>query len=204
MTQLIQQTGSARGRAVSLNTGKCRIGRNPANDIVVDEPSISIFHGEFSVSDIGVFYTDLGSTNGSFLNGQPLNRGMLGNGQFLRLGSIDFFLLVPPVAVEIPKIIVPEQKHAHFLEDGSPACQEHTEVLAGYRCLKCEEFHCGTCVRRTGLIGKKSLFFCPTCSGKCEPLWSKNSTQRTNPFKSFKSLMARLGHVLYLTRPKNR
>ncbi|MEJ6616747.1 MAG: M48 family metalloprotease [Crocinitomicaceae bacterium] len=50
-----------------------KIGRSEQNDIVINDASISRFHLELFQDDEGnVFITDLGSTNGSTVNGTPL------------------------------------------------------------------------------------------------------------------------------------
>ncbi len=52
---------------------KITIGRTPNNDIVLLSPAISKFHGYFRVTR-GLTYelVDAGSTNGTLVNGQPL------------------------------------------------------------------------------------------------------------------------------------
>ncbi len=198
MAKLTQQTGTGGGRILALRTGKWRIGRHPTNDFVVDHPSVSQFHAELRVADIGVSFQDLGSTNGSYLDSQRFARGMLGTGQTLRLGVIEFLIEVPQAVIQVPQAAVIVQKHANFLEDGSPACQTHPDISAIHRCLKCDETHCDQCVRRAGLLGRDALIICPTCSGRCGSQMSRNSKKKK------KSLLARLAHTLYLTRPYNR
>ena len=43
------------------------VGRSPDAVIQLDDPSISKIHGQFKVSDDGVKYMDLGSTNGTHM-----------------------------------------------------------------------------------------------------------------------------------------
>lgn len=50
-----------------------RLGRAPDNDFVLDAPSVSRYHAVFSYTDgVQPVITDLGSTNGTFINGEPL------------------------------------------------------------------------------------------------------------------------------------
>ncbi len=44
------------------------IGRSSKNDIVADAEKVSAFHGQFYRSATSIFYKDLNSTNGSFVN----------------------------------------------------------------------------------------------------------------------------------------
>ncbi|MDQ2987052.1 MAG: FHA domain-containing protein [Armatimonadota bacterium] len=55
-----------------LKVGANSIGRRGENDIVLDDPYVSGSHARIDVGDNGVTLTDLGSTNGSFLNGAKL------------------------------------------------------------------------------------------------------------------------------------
>ncbi len=53
--------------------GKSTIGRSSSCDITVDDRQMSGKHGIFEINSIGqIFYTDLGSTNGSFLNNNQI------------------------------------------------------------------------------------------------------------------------------------
>ena len=50
-----------------------RLGRAPDNDFVLDAPSVSRYHAMFSYTDgAQPIITDLGSTNGTFINGEPV------------------------------------------------------------------------------------------------------------------------------------
>lgn len=46
------------------------LGRSPQADIVVDDPYASEFHMRFVTGDEGLVLHDLGSTNGSYVNGR--------------------------------------------------------------------------------------------------------------------------------------
>ncbi len=46
-----------------------RIGRNPLNDLVLDHPFVSRFHGVVRFDDRGTYYVDVGSSVGSELDG---------------------------------------------------------------------------------------------------------------------------------------
>ncbi|MCO4769489.1 MAG: FHA domain-containing protein [Deltaproteobacteria bacterium] len=48
------------------------VGRDATADIVIDTPNVSRQHARIEVTDSGYLVTDLGSTNGTWLNGEPV------------------------------------------------------------------------------------------------------------------------------------
>jgi len=50
-----------------FDTSSVRIGRDAANDMVVRDPIVSKYHGELRVTERGIVYHDLRSTNGSLV-----------------------------------------------------------------------------------------------------------------------------------------
>ena len=70
------------------------IGRAPENDIVVEDPSVSSAHGELTWQSgpAVVAIRDLGSTNGTFINGAQVGNqfAILTDGEVLSLGDAAF------------------------------------------------------------------------------------------------------------------
>jgi Protein of unknown function (DUF3662)/Inner membrane component of T3SS, cytoplasmic domain len=62
------------------------IGRGSEADIIVDDPGISRRHLEIRVTPEGVIATDLGSTNGLFVEGHQVPAATLLNGNALTIG----------------------------------------------------------------------------------------------------------------------
>ncbi len=80
------------GGILELRPGRHTLGRRAENDLVISNPYVSGRHGEVEVSESGVFITDIGSTNGTFVNEARLNEGQraqLHPGDSLRLGSLE-------------------------------------------------------------------------------------------------------------------
>jgi pSer/pThr/pTyr-binding forkhead associated (FHA) protein len=57
------------GMLLSLEKGKTVIGRNPDNDIVIEEPHVSHRHCVLRKNRGGFFIEDLSSSNGTYVNG---------------------------------------------------------------------------------------------------------------------------------------
>jgi pSer/pThr/pTyr-binding forkhead associated (FHA) protein len=66
------------------------VGRAPRADFVVDAPLVSRLHCRLTLQDDGVLVEDLESTNGTFVNGQRVRKGLLATGDVLRVGRVEF------------------------------------------------------------------------------------------------------------------
>ena len=78
-------------RSYELATPRIRIGRDTGNDIVVQDLNASRMHAQLDLDQQGVWVlTDLGSTNGTLVNGMPISRRMLQEGDRITLGITDF------------------------------------------------------------------------------------------------------------------
>jgi pSer/pThr/pTyr-binding forkhead associated (FHA) protein len=62
------------------------IGRAIDVDIVLDDPGVSRRHAEVHVVDGRARVIDLGSTNGTFLNGERVHAGTLTDGSTITVG----------------------------------------------------------------------------------------------------------------------
>ncbi|HET8645537.1 MAG TPA: DUF4388 domain-containing protein [Vicinamibacteria bacterium] len=63
------------------------LGRHKNNDISVSDPKVSSFHARIDRSPEGFVLVDLGSRNGTFVNGQRIESGVLKTGDEVRLGT---------------------------------------------------------------------------------------------------------------------
>src|SRR3989442_875123 len=167
-------TGLRHPGEFELEPGFNTLGRNPTNDYRVHDATVSSFHCEIVLSDDSVLVRDLGSTNGTFIDNQPVHEGHLNPGQILRLGSAEW-RLDPQPEPEPGEISVPELKAGPprasvTLPDGSLSCLKHHDARAMLKCVKCEKVFCEECVHVLRLAGGKRRVFCPACSGHCEPL----------------------------------
>jgi hypothetical protein len=63
------------------------IGRAPSNDVVIDDPTVSTHHASLTKSASGYRLKDLGSTNGTQINGVSITDAELKDGAEIRFGS---------------------------------------------------------------------------------------------------------------------
>lgn len=65
---------------VELDRERMVLGRHADNDIVIAHRAVSGQHAAFSTTPAGICLEDLGSTNGTFVNGKRIARHLLGDG----------------------------------------------------------------------------------------------------------------------------
>jgi len=93
-------TGSARG--TSKLVGKhLTIGKAPGNDLVLRDRTVSRRHCELVRGPDGVRVRDLGSTNGTRINGTLVRDGILTPGATLRVGQVDIALRPTAQPIEV-------------------------------------------------------------------------------------------------------
>lgn len=68
-------------------SGEIVIGRSSELDMVLVEDMVSRRHAKISVEDGDIFLEDLGSTNGSFVNGEKITRTRLEEGDRILIGT---------------------------------------------------------------------------------------------------------------------
>jgi len=85
---LIMQTGPNVGKSYELKQEKISLGRDVSNDIVINDPEISRRHAQLKFQSNGYTIEDLGSTNGTFIDGQKLiGPHILVNQETINLGE---------------------------------------------------------------------------------------------------------------------
>jgi predicted component of type VI protein secretion system len=67
--------------------GPWTVGRSQENDIIVPDPNVSRTHARLSRDDNGFVVEDLGSTNGTLLDGAPIDRERIESGDELTFGQ---------------------------------------------------------------------------------------------------------------------
>ena len=78
--------GPDAGLSKESDTDRSAIGAHPSNDIVLGDPLVSRFHCEVRVLREGPLVRDLGSRNGTFVNGIRVREAFVQGGNQLRVG----------------------------------------------------------------------------------------------------------------------
>jgi hypothetical protein len=95
---LLVLSGPQQGREIALSQDGCRIGADPANDVVLDDSTVSRRHCEIRFTPKGCLIRDLGSTNGTFVHGVKVSEAFLDHGAEFRLGKTSLVFRSPASA----------------------------------------------------------------------------------------------------------
>jgi pSer/pThr/pTyr-binding forkhead associated (FHA) protein len=89
IASLLVRSGDLRGRRLPITLPVVNVGRADYNDIVIADPSVSTTHAKLQRRDDVWVLTDLGSTNGTFVEGEPVTgETALTPGSTLRFGDV--------------------------------------------------------------------------------------------------------------------
>ena len=170
MARLLVKTPEVTPAEILLGPGRNRLGREGENEVLVSHPSISRQHCEVWLTEEAVFVRDLGSRNGTFVEGARVEEAQVFTGQTLRVGDVEMVLAEAPMRIVVPPIALPPPaKDQAYLPDGTPSCFHHDDIPASLECVKCHHLFCTTCVRELRVSGGVPRRFCVDCGGACEP-----------------------------------
>ena len=148
---------------IRLKPGLNRLGRTEDNDFQISDDSISSHHCQIELKDGVITVWDLNSTNGTFLDGQPIQQAALHPGQILCLGTVPMVCQDDPVGEPAR---VPAGSPPIAVAVNSDVCDQHPQVAAKWCCLKCGSAFCTACVKTTR-VGGQFFRACPKCGGSC-------------------------------------
>ncbi|MBO4287825.1 MAG: FHA domain-containing protein [Kiritimatiellae bacterium] len=105
MATVMVLEGPLKGQSIELGQPVTRIGRREGNDWVLSDGSVSSAHCEIEIRDGNFILRDLGSTNGSRVNNEPISEQMLYRNDILQLGDVKLMIDGEdvPVAQEQPE-----------------------------------------------------------------------------------------------------
>ena len=83
------EKGSRAMRGLHVDVlGPVVVGRSPSSDIVIDEPYVSATHARFTIQGPALVLEDLGSTNGTMVNGHVIDQPVtLRDGDEVQVGD---------------------------------------------------------------------------------------------------------------------
>jgi len=137
-------------KEIPLDKDTVTIGRNPGNDINIDNLAISGFHAKLINRGGRFFIEDLNSTNGTFVNGKRISECALNNNDDIVIGKHSL-IFISPQAVEEDKtetlkikkpamgetIIIDPKKHKAMIEEARAAGQSGPgEKLGGFTIIE--------------------------------------------------------------------
>src|SRR2546429_4547239 len=100
VVQLTIRSGADAGRTVTVEGSEFTIGRQADCDLVLTDLKVSRHHAAIrSLPDGRTVLYDLGSSNGTYVNGQRVQSILLSGSEQVQLGDT---VIVPTVSVEIP------------------------------------------------------------------------------------------------------
>jgi hypothetical protein len=100
MAKLVANVPGVPAMHFDLPPGLHQVGRSPQAHFQINHPSVSSLHCQIAVEREGASITDLGSTNGTWIDGQRIQHNALLPGQRLRLGEVD--VVFDPQAAPVP------------------------------------------------------------------------------------------------------
>jgi transcriptional regulator with GAF, ATPase, and Fis domain len=86
--KLVVLKGTQRGREVTVAGDVLRIGKSDENDLCLPEDTVSRYHFEILRDAKGYLVRDLGSTNGTFLDGAEIREAYIRAGSVITAGTV--------------------------------------------------------------------------------------------------------------------
>lgn len=93
MHRLIVMTKSGTPRLITLQAGRMRIGRDANNAVVLDSVKVSRSHAEIDATRGAAVIVDLGSSNGTRVNGRKVRWQALKHRDLIALGDVELRFL---------------------------------------------------------------------------------------------------------------
>lgn len=105
MAKLIMTLDGAVIKEIEMDRDTLSIGRRPGNDVQLNDLAVSGRHALLTALH-NTYVEDLGSTNGTLVNGKKVKKAILKNGDVVQIGSHQFTYLSEPSAVYEPTMFL--------------------------------------------------------------------------------------------------
>lgn len=103
MARLLLMRKNSTPRQIELTEERTLIGRDASNDIRIDHPRVSRHHMELRVEGSTTWLIDLGSSNGTRVNGHWVNQWALHHGDVIQIGDCSMRFLTRHTNFQVPK-----------------------------------------------------------------------------------------------------
>jgi len=110
MFHLIIEQGKDVGREITVPANGMKFGRSPANDLVLDDEAVMLFHGRFFFKSDGTLWiTDFGAGEKTVVEGVPVDEYQLKMGELVEVGKTAFRVInVKQEDEEFAPVLPPE------------------------------------------------------------------------------------------------
>jgi transcriptional regulator with AAA-type ATPase domain len=85
--RVVVVSGPDKGKDFPLESATVKVGRGGRNEFVLSDPTISSFHLEMELKPAGIQIRDMGSTNGTRINGQRIQSSTVEIGSEIQIGQ---------------------------------------------------------------------------------------------------------------------
>ena len=121
-SRVVVISGPSKGTIVRVANGKLCVGRDPANSLSLNDRAVSRRHFCISETDAGFHLVDLDSHNGTFVNGIPVRRKLLGHGDTVRVGQCELVFLITEDELLVSRMV---QYTDETVFDGGTTVSKH-------------------------------------------------------------------------------
>lgn len=117
-------------KEVQLTKDRTTLGRRPYNDIVIDNLAVSGEHAVLEMGQGGVTLEDLGSTNGTYVNGRSVRRHGLQHNDTIEIGKYKVKFLNEAADTQFEKTMLVRPAPAEPAVPPPPLLEPHTQTPA--------------------------------------------------------------------------
>ncbi|SCK26333.1 FOG: FHA domain [Variovorax sp. HW608] len=103
MARLLLMRKNSAPKQIELSGERTLIGRDASNDLQIDHPQVSRHHVELRVEGATTWVIDLGSRNGTLVNGRRVKHWPLHHGDVVSIGDCSIRFLTRHTHFELPK-----------------------------------------------------------------------------------------------------
>ena len=105
-SRVVVVSGPSKGTIARMSAGQLSVGRDPANQLCLNDRAVSRKHFSITETDAGFHLVDLDSHNGTFVNGIPVRRKLLGHGDTIRVGKCELAFLITEDELLVSRMVL--------------------------------------------------------------------------------------------------